>query len=149
MSNEITFDKVERLGNCAVLRILKESRKRATSLVALETFQGELLLKAFALRAVEIDDPVLNVICAKLRLLSLRTYEIPRYVSKQQVKQREKKEIDDAIEIDLNYTIKHLKNLADGEKKKGNTYIQQKIMESAAELQHLLLAACVIKNEVI
>lgn len=83
MSNEITFDKVERLGNCAVLRILKESKKRATSLVALETFQGELLLKAFALRAVEINDPVLNVICAKLHLLNLRTYEIPRYIKKQ------------------------------------------------------------------
>lgn len=86
MSNEITFDKVERLGNCAVLRILKESRKRATSPVALETFPGELLLKAFALRAVEIDDPVLNVICAKLRLLNLRTYEIPRYIKKQKEK---------------------------------------------------------------
>ena len=86
MSNEITVDKVERLGNCAVLRILKESRKRATSLVALETFQGELLLKAFALRAVEIDDPVLNVICAKLHLLNLRTYEIPRYIKKQKEK---------------------------------------------------------------
>lgn len=86
MSNGIIFDNVERMGNCAVLRILKESRKRATTLVALETFQGELLLKQLALRAGEINDPVLNVICAKLHLLNLRTYEIPRYIKKQKEK---------------------------------------------------------------
>lgn len=148
-NDEITFDRILSLGNTQVLQLLKESRKNKSHLVSLPTFQAELLLKALTLRVLEIDEPVLNAICAKLGLLGIRRYEIPRYVAKQQLKQSENKEIDDAIEVDLTYIIKHLEKLADGEKKKGNTYIQQKIMECAVNLQHLLLSACVIKEEVI
>lgn len=150
MNDPTTIETISKFQNVDILSQLKTSLKQSKSYtLALPIINSRLLLKALALYAHEVDNPFLNIICAKLGLFDIRKNEIKRYVSKQLQKQREKRKIDDAIEVDLIYTIKHLKNLADDEKKKGNTYIQEKIMESAAELQHLLLAACVIKNEVI
>ena len=87
MNDPTTIETISKFQNVDILSQLKTSLIKSKSYtVALPIINSRLLLKALALYALEVDNPILNIICAKLGLFDLRKSLIPRYISKQKSK---------------------------------------------------------------
>lgn len=87
MTDSTDMETISKLQNVNILSYLKESVKNCKSyIVALPIIHSRILLRELAMYAHEVDDPFLNIICAKLGLFNLRKSLIPRYISKQKSK---------------------------------------------------------------